>query len=86
MTILQNFSIVLSGDEMFSKQVKQKALTTSAVDLKNEYAELEDNMKFLLFTGQKQKLKECKKSHKQLQKALLYQHTKAYQKKIFKRK
>ncbi len=65
-----------------SKKVKEKALKTSQKQLKEEYMASEEKLKFYHFTAQKKLLNDELKKHRVLEKAMMYQHTKRYAKKI----
>ena len=84
-----NLTVTFTLRRVFSGFVRIKGLDKYIQDcLKIEYGVeykiiINDSKEALV---ENQKLKECKKPHKQLQKALLYQHTKKKKKKIFKRK
>ena len=66
-----------------SKQAKQKALQSCARDLYFELLDLEEKMKFILFTqGHCRSLRELKRKHAVLKQAMRYQHSDVYLKKI----
>lgn len=67
-----------------SKKVKQLAMSKSKVELYEEYEKLEDNLKRFLYAGQDKTLKDEKKEYNLIIKALKYQNTKSYEKKISK--
>ena len=66
----------------YSKKVKEKALRTSHYQLKNEFNNCEQRCKEYDFSGRYKELKLELKQHKFLEKAMLYQHTKNYEKKM----
>lgn len=67
-----------------SKKVKQLAMSKSKVDLYNDYEKSEEECKRLLYSGQDKTLKKEKKQNILLMKALKYQNSKSYEKKISK--
>ena len=67
-----------------SKKVKKLAMSKSKVDLYNEFEQSEEELKRSLYAGQDKTLKKEKKQNILLAKALKYQNTKQYAKKISK--
>lgn len=67
-----------------SKKVKKIAMSKSKVDLYNDYEKSEEECKRLLYAGQDKTLKKEEKNNKLLIKALKYQNSKSYVKKISK--
>ena len=67
-----------------SKKVKQLAMSKSKVELYEVYEKLEDDLKRLLYAGQDKILKKEKKKYNLIIKALKFQNTKSYEKKISK--
>lgn len=65
-----------------SKKIKEKALSRSQGDLRAEYDNLQEELKYYAFTGQKKKIKSEKSKLKALRKAIIFQHTRKYVKKI----
>lgn len=67
-----------------SKKVRKMAMSESKVDLYNEYETSEENCKRLLYAGQDKTLKKEIRKNNLLKKALKYQNSKSYTKKISK--
>ena len=66
-----------------SKQAKQKAFESCARDLYFEFLDLEEKMKFILFTqGHCRSLRELKRKHAVIKQAMRYQHSESYFKKL----
>ncbi len=66
----------------YSKKVKQKALSTSQNQLREEYKSCEEKLKRYHFYADKKSFDSELKVHKFLKKCMLYQHTKSYAKKM----
>jgi len=66
----------------YSKKVKEKALSTSQQQIKEEYFSCEEKLKKYHFTADYKSMNEELKIHKFLRKVMLYQHTKSYSRKM----
>ena len=70
----------------FNKKVKQLALNSSPQELFAQFQQYDDNLKYLSFAGSKQKVLEILKEQKSVAKAIIYQNTKSYCRKLRKLK
>ena len=67
-----------------SKKVKKMAMSKSKVELYSEFEASEENCKRLLYAGQDKTLKKEVRKRNLLKKAMQYQSSKSYTKKISK--
>lgn len=67
---------------IFTKKQKELALSLSHADLLNEYMQFEYKLKYFLFCANKKEYKKQKRTFKNLRKAMLFQNTEEYSKKI----
>ena len=69
-----------------SKRIKQLALTNSPQEFMSQFRQLDYSLKYFSFSGLEDKVIATLKEQKELQKAMIFQHSKRYNRIIRKMK